>query len=181
MKHWNYNNNVNFTSPSKFRGFSPIWNFRFIVWASCYCPVLGLLDLRAGVEQPFDCLIVQNCQVVQSMGISFQRIGDWKTTWSTIWSSAPHSQAAKEAIPHLHKQERKRSTPVRRRLSRTHTVLRRLRSPDLWTGWNLCRASRIGQRSLQWLFRHWGCHSSTFLLLPRDSVISPLLYATAAM
>jgi len=40
--------------------------------------------------------------------------------------SAPHSQGAEEAIPHLHKQEQKRPTPVRRELSRTHAVLGRV-------------------------------------------------------
>jgi len=46
-------------------------------------------------------------------------------TWSTV-CSAPHSQATEEAILHLHKQERKRPTPVRRRLSRTQAVLGRV-------------------------------------------------------
>ena len=49
-------------------------------------------------------------------------IGHWRTTWRAVCSSAPHSQAAEEAIPHLYKQERKRPTPVRRRLSRTQAV-----------------------------------------------------------
>jgi len=31
------------------------------------------LNLGAGVEQPFDCLIIQNCQAVQSIGRSM----DW--------------------------------------------------------------------------------------------------------
>ena len=52
-------------------------------------------------------------------------VGHWRTTWSTVCFSAPHSQAAEEAIPHLYKQEQKRPTPVRRRLSRTHAVLGR--------------------------------------------------------
>jgi len=45
-------------------------------------------------------------------------IGQWRTTLSTV-CSAPHSQAAEEALPNLYRQERKRPTPVRRRLSRT--------------------------------------------------------------
>ena len=49
-------------------------------------------------------------------------IGQWKTTWSTV-CSAPHSQAAEEAIPHLYRRERKRPTPVRRRLRRTQALL----------------------------------------------------------
>ena len=43
-------------------------------------------------------------------------IGQWRTTWSTV-CSAPHSQAAEEAMPHLYKQERKRPSPVRKPLS----------------------------------------------------------------
>ena len=48
--------------------------------------------------------------------------GHWRTTWSTACSSAPHSQAADEAMPHLYKQERKRPTPVRRRLNLTQAL-----------------------------------------------------------
>jgi len=33
-------------------------------------PLLGRTRSRAGVEQPFNCLIVQNCQAMQSMGRS---------------------------------------------------------------------------------------------------------------
>jgi len=39
---------------------------------------LAILDLGAGVEQSFHCLIVQNCQAVQSMRRSW--VGHW-TTW----------------------------------------------------------------------------------------------------
>jgi len=45
----------------------------FVFWASCWNHCLAALDLRAGVEQPFYCLIVQNRQVMQSMGRSL----DW--------------------------------------------------------------------------------------------------------
>jgi len=50
-------------------------------------------------------------------------IGHWRTTWSTVCSSAPYSQAAEEAIPHLYKQEWKCPIPVRRRLNRTQALL----------------------------------------------------------
>jgi len=43
-----------------------------------------------------------------------------------VCSSAPHSQAAEEAIPHFNKHERKRTTAVRRRLSRTQALLGRV-------------------------------------------------------
>jgi len=48
-----------------------------------------------------------------------------RTAWLTVCSSAPHSQAAEVAIPHLYKQERKRLTLVRRRLSQTKAILGR--------------------------------------------------------
>jgi len=41
-------------------------------------------------------------------------IRHWRTTWSMVCSSAPHSQAAEETIPHLYRQERKCPTPVGR-------------------------------------------------------------------
>jgi len=41
-------------------------------------------------------------------------------------SSAPHSQVAEGAIPHLYKQEGKRPTPMRRRLSRTQALFGRV-------------------------------------------------------
>jgi len=51
-----------------------------------------------------------------------QWIGHWRTTWSTACFSAASSQAAEGAIPHFCKQERKRPTPVWRRLSQTNAV-----------------------------------------------------------
>ena len=39
-------------------------------WASSFIHCLASLDFRAGVEQPFGCLIVQNHQAVQSVGRS---------------------------------------------------------------------------------------------------------------
>ena len=82
---------------------------------------LAALDLGAGIEQPFNCLIVQHRQAVQTM----RRSMEWTlwTTWSTVCSSAPHSQTAEEVIPHLYKQEWKRPTPVRGRLRRTQALL----------------------------------------------------------
>jgi len=52
-------------------------------------------------------------------------IGLLRTTWLTVCSSAPHSQAA-EAIPHLYTQEWKRPTLMWRRLSRIQAVLGRV-------------------------------------------------------
>jgi len=52
----------------------------FFWTSSSFIHCLAALDLGAGVEQPFDCLIVQNRQAMQSMG---------RSTWSTVCSSAP--------------------------------------------------------------------------------------------
>jgi len=83
--------------------------------ASCSNHCLAALDLGAGVKQPFDCPIVQNRQACSPWGAGW--IKHWRKTWSTVCYSAPHSQVAEEAIPNLYKRERKRPTPVRRRLS----------------------------------------------------------------
>jgi len=94
----------------------------FFFWASCWNHCLAVLDLGAGVGQPFNCLIVQNRQVMQSMGRSM----DWTLEDTTDgMSSAPHSHTTKEAMSHFYKQERKCPTPVRRRLSRTQALLGR--------------------------------------------------------
>ena len=50
-------------------------------------------------------------------------IGHWRTTRSTVCSSAPHSQVAGEDTSNLYKQERKRPTPVRSRWNRTQAIL----------------------------------------------------------
>ena len=68
-------------------------------------------------------------------------IGHWRTTWSTV-CSAPHSQAAEEAIPRMYKQERKIPTPVRRGLNRTQALLGRV-TPGGWV-----RVSGMKMRSL---------------------------------
>jgi len=58
-------------------------------------------------------------------------IGHWRTTWSTCFYSAPHTQAAEVATTHLYRQESKRPTPVRRRFSRTQALLGRV-IPEEW-------------------------------------------------
>ena len=45
----------------------------FFFWASRWNHCLAALDIGAGVERPFNCLIVQNLQAMQSMGRSM----DW--------------------------------------------------------------------------------------------------------
>jgi len=57
-------------------------------------------------------------------------IRQWRTTYSTASSSAPHWQAAEGNIPHLCKQEPKRPTPVRWRLSRKDVLSRAI--PGGW-------------------------------------------------
>jgi len=144
-----------------------LWqNTWFFFWASCSNHSLAALDLRAGVEQPFGCLIVQNRQAMQSIW----RPMDWTLEnnivdgLSTVCSSAPHSQAAEEAIPHLYKQERKRPTPVRRRLSRTQALLGRV-IPGAWV-----LVSGMKMRSLVGLSSHstfhwWSAHCAARMLL----------------
>ena len=111
-----------------------------------FYPLLGRTRFRGRSWQPFGCLIVQNRQAVQYIGKSMD--GHWRTTWSTVCSFVPQSQAAEEVIPHLYRQEWKRPTPVRRRLSRMQAVLGRV----IPGGWERCLESK--SRVL------WGCPSN---------------------
>ena len=87
---------------------------------SVHC--LAALGLAADVEQPFDCLIIQNRQDTQSMGRSM----DWTLEDNMVGGLFfCATQAVEGVIPYLFKQERKSPTPVRRRLSRIQVVLGR--------------------------------------------------------
>ena len=51
--------------------------------------------------------------------------GNWRTVWSMVCLSEPHTQATEGTISPSCKQECKRPTPGPRRLSQTHAVLGR--------------------------------------------------------
>jgi len=57
---------------------------------------MAALDLGAGVQQPFDCLIVQNRQAVQSM----RRSMDSTLENNLVVGLLCVTQAAEEATPH---------------------------------------------------------------------------------
>jgi len=67
-------------------------SFEPVLFVHC----LAALDLGAGVEQPFDCIVIKKRQVVQSMGQSM----DWTFEDNMVDGlfSAPHSQASEVAI-----------------------------------------------------------------------------------
>jgi len=91
------------------------------VWASSFIHCLAALDFGADVEQPFNCLIVQNRQAVE-------KSMDWileDDMVDGLFFCATH-RPQRRPCPNLYKQERKRPTPVRRRLSRTQALLRRV-------------------------------------------------------
>ena len=87
-------------------------SFERVVTVHCW----AALNLGAGVEQPFDCLVAQNRHAGQSMGSSM----DWTLEDNMVVGQFFHATHRPQRRPyHLCKQERKRSTPVRRRLNRT--------------------------------------------------------------
>jgi len=79
---------------------------------------LATLDLKTDVEQSFNCLIIQNRQVVQSMG----KPTDWALDDDMVDGLFFRDTLTgrRRGHPHLCKQERERPTPVLWRLSRTH-------------------------------------------------------------
>ena len=95
-------------------------------------------------------------------------VGHWRTTWPTVCSSAPHSQAAEEAIPHLYKQERKHPTLVWRRLSRTQALLGRVIRGDAGVG-NKVR-SLVGL-SAHSTFHWWSAQCAARMLLSSDELV----------
>jgi len=97
------------------------------------------------------------------------RGGRWirhsRTTWSKVCSSAPHSQAAEGAIPHLCKQEGNVPTPVRRRLSRwTHAVLGRV-IPGGWVPVSGMKVRSLVVLSNHSAFHRWSAQSTALLML----------------
>jgi len=101
-------------------------------------------------------------------------VGHWRATWSTVCSSAPHSQAAEEAIPHLYKQEQKRPTPVRKRLSRTQALLARV-IPRRWVP-----VSGMKMRSLVGLSAHSAFHWWSAQRAARTKLLSDKLMPCCA-
>ena len=89
-----------------------------LLLSQLFKPLLGRTRSRA---RCWAAVRMSHCPEPSGHAVNWERrwIGHWRTTWSTVCSSAPHSHAAKEVIPHLYRQERKRPTPVRRPLSRT--------------------------------------------------------------
>ena len=137
-----------------------------IVWASSSNHFLAKLELGAGVEQQFDCLIVQNHQAMHE---EVDRLD--LTTWSMVCSSALHSQAAEEAIPQLYKQGQKRLTLVQRWLSQTQAVLGRviLRRWVPVSSMKMCSLVRLSAHSaLHW----WSTQCTTCMLLFSDKLMS---------
>jgi len=98
-------------------------------------------------------------------------IGHWRTTWSTVCSSAPHSQTAEEAIPHLYKQERKRPTPVRRRLSLTQALLGRVIPCVCVPVCGIKMRSLVGL-SAHSAFHWWPAHCAARMLLLSEKLVS---------
>jgi len=98
-------------------------------------------------------------------------IGHWRTTWQTVCSSAPHSQATEETIPNLYKQERKRPTPVRRRLSRTQALLWRV-IPGRWVPVSRMRMRSFMVLSVHTAFHWWSAYFAVrFLSLSDEQMI----------
>jgi len=98
---------------------------------------LATLDLGAGVEQQFDCLVVQNRQTTQSMGASID--GTLEDNMVTLWATLT---GCRRVILHLWKQERKRATSVQRRLSRNHAVLGRA-IPGEWMSMSMMKVRTL--------------------------------------
>ncbi|CAK8687580.1 unnamed protein product [Clavelina lepadiformis] len=90
-------------------------------------------------------------------------IGQAMITWSAVCSVAPHSHPGEAASPYLCMSERKRPTPVRKRLSLTQAVLAR----DIPGRFG--SASAMKSQSLKVLF----CHSVLNMWFIQCAALSP--------
>ena len=102
----------------------------FFLWGSSI-QCLAALDSGAGVEQPFGCLIFQPVRPCSPWGGRWIR--HWRTTWSTVCSPAPHSQAAAGAIPHLYKKERLKLLNVTKTINIFLAHFRTLEKPQIFS------------------------------------------------
>jgi len=93
-----------------------------------------------------------------------------KTTWSTVCSSAPHSQAAEEAIPYLYKHEWKRPIVVRRRLSWTQALLRRIASVG-WVSVLVMKIRSLVGLSAHSMFYWWSTQCAARMLLLSEELM----------
>ena len=90
--------------------------------------------------------------------------GDWiGTTWSTVRSSPPHSQAAEEALPHLCIQERKGPTPAQKRLSRTQALLGSV-APLAWVPVSGTKVRSLVGLSAHTAFHWWSAQCAVRIL-----------------
>jgi len=145
-----------------------------ILFSSSFEPVLSFHSLAAqelgtSVEQPFNCLIIQYRQAMQSMW----RLMDWTFEDSVVdrLFFCVTLTGRRRAILHLCKQERKLPTPVRRRLSRTHTVLGRV-FPGGWvpvTGMKVRSLVGLCNHSA---FHRWSAQRAARILMLSDELMS---------
>jgi len=133
-----------------------------LLWASSFIYCLAALDFGAGVEQPFGCLDVQNRQAVQSM----RRSMDWTLEDDMVNSLFFCATVTGRRGSHTHLQERKRPTPVRRRLSQTQALLGRV------IPWGWVPVLGIKMRSFEGFSAHsafhgWSAHCAARMLLSK--------------
>ena len=95
---------------------------------------------------------------------------DWRTTWSTV-CSAPHSQATEEVIPLLYRQEQKRPTPVRRRLSPTQALFGRV-IPGVCVPVSGMKVRSLVGLSAYSAFHWWSAHCVVRMLLLSEKLMS---------
>jgi len=105
VKNWSFCSNLSHT-------FGCSSSFDRVVTIHCQAAP----DLGAGVEveEPFDCLIIQNSQAVQSKRRSMEWTLEDKMV-DGLFFCAPHSQSADQAIPHLCKCKQQQTRPIQTR------------------------------------------------------------------
>jgi len=119
-------------------------------------------DLGAGVEQPFNCFVIQNCQDMCSMGRSMDCTMKGNMVDNPFFCSTFRSHS--KGNMHLCKQERKRPTLIWRRLSQTHPIFGRS-IPRGWVPTSGMKVQSLIVLSNHSAFLRWSAQSAALLLL----------------
>ena len=148
--------------------------FFFFFWASCSNHCLAALDHQVLSSHS----IVSSSRTVRPCSPWVGRwIGHWRTTWSTVCYSAPHSQAAEEAIPICTNM----SGNARRWCEvgcRTHALLGRV-IPGVWVPVSGMKMRSLVGLSVHSAFHWWSAQCAARMLLLSDELMN--CYATVKM
>ena len=121
------------------------------------------LDLGSGQVVSSHSIVSSSRTVTLCTQYGGRWMGQRRTTWSTVCSSAPHSQAAEGTIPRLFRKAQKRPTPMWRRLIRAKVGFGKA-IPGAWATQTEMKVRSLVVLSNPFAFRRWSAQSAPRML-----------------